>query len=36
MTTHLLTLADLAKEEFEAFFERAIELKEKQQKGTAV
>ena len=36
MTTHLLTLADLAKEEFEAFFKRAIELKEKQQKGTAV
>ncbi len=35
MTTHLLTLADLAKEEFEAFFKRAIELKEKQQKGTA-
>ncbi|MGD9055507.1 MAG: ornithine carbamoyltransferase [Desulfobacterales bacterium] len=36
MTTHLLTLADLAKEEFEAFFKRAIELKEKQQKGAAI
>jgi ornithine carbamoyltransferase len=35
MTTHLLTLADLAKEEFEAFFKRAIELKEKHQKDTA-
>ncbi|MGD8344056.1 MAG: ornithine carbamoyltransferase [Desulfobacterales bacterium] len=35
MTTHLLTLADLAKEEFEAFFTRAIELKEKMQKGVA-
>ncbi len=36
MTTHLLTLADLAKEDFEAFFKRAIKLKEKQQIGTAV
>ena len=36
MTTHLLTLADLAKEEFEVFFKRAIALKEKTLKGTAV
>ena len=35
MTKHLLTLADLSKEEFEAFFKRAIELKEKQKKGIA-
>jgi ornithine carbamoyltransferase len=35
MTTHLLTLADLSKEEFEAFFKRAVTLKEKQHKGTA-
>jgi len=35
MTKHLLTLADLAKEEFEAFFKRAIELKEKQKNGIA-
>ncbi len=35
MTTHLLTLADLTKDEFEAFFERAQVLKEKQRKGTA-
>ena len=35
MTKHLLTLADLKKEEFEAFFKRAIELKEKQKKGRA-
>jgi len=35
MTKHLLTLADLAREEFEAFFKRALELKEKQKKGTA-
>ena len=35
MTKHLLTLADLAKEDFEVFFKRAIELKEKQQQGTA-
>ena len=35
MATHLLTLADLTKEEFEAFFKRATELKEKQQKDTA-
>ena len=33
MTKHLLTLADLEKEEFEAFFKRAIELKQKQKKG---
>jgi len=32
---HLLTLADLEKEEFEAFFERAIALKQKQKKGVA-
>jgi ornithine carbamoyltransferase len=36
MTTHLLALANLAKEEFEAFFKRALELKNKQLKGTAV
>ena len=35
MRKHLLTLADLAKDEFEAFFKRAIELKAKQKKGTA-
>jgi ornithine carbamoyltransferase len=35
MAQHLLTLADLAKEEFEAFFKRAIELKEKHKKGIA-
>ena len=35
MTKHLLTLADLAREEFEAFFKRAVELKEKQKKGIA-
>lgn len=35
MTKHLLTLADLAKEEFEVFFKRAIELKEKQKNGIA-
>ena len=35
MTKHLLTLADLEKKEFEAFFKRAIELKQKQQKGLA-
>jgi ornithine carbamoyltransferase len=35
MTKHLLTLADLTKEEFEVFFKRAVELKEKQQKGNA-
>ena len=34
MTTHLLTLADLSKEEFEAFFKRAATLKEKQRQGT--
>ena len=33
MTKHLLTLADLTREEFEAFFKRAVELKEKQKKG---
>jgi ornithine carbamoyltransferase len=33
MTKHLLTLADLAMEEFEAFFKRAIELKQNQKKG---
>ena len=32
---HLLTLADFEKEEFEAFFKRAIELKQKQKKGMA-
>ncbi len=35
MTKHLLTLADLEKEEFEAFFKRAIELKQKQKEGKA-
>lgn len=35
MTKHLLSLADLTKEEFEAFFKRAVELKEKMQKGIA-
>jgi ornithine carbamoyltransferase len=35
MTTHLLTLADLTKEEFEVFFKRALALKEKKRKGTA-
>ena len=35
MAKHLLTLADLAKEEFEVFFKRAIELKEKHKKGIA-
>ena len=35
MTKHLLTLADMATDEFEAFFKRAVELKERQQKGTA-
>jgi ornithine carbamoyltransferase len=35
MAKHLLTLADLAREEFEAFFKRAVELKEKQKKGIA-
>jgi ornithine carbamoyltransferase len=35
MAKHLLTLADLAKEEFETFFKRAIELKEKQKNGIA-
>ena len=35
MAKHLLTLADLAKEEFEAFFKRAIELKENHKKGIA-
>ena len=35
MAQHLLTLADLAKEEFEAFFNWAIELKEKHKKGIA-
>ena len=35
MAKHLLTLADLAKEEFETFFKRAIELKEKHKKGIA-
>ena len=35
MTKHLLTLADLEKEEFEAFFKRAIELKQKHINGTA-
>jgi ornithine carbamoyltransferase len=33
MIKHLLSLADLAKEEFEAFFKRAFELKEKHKKG---
>ncbi len=35
MTKHLLTLADLEKEEFEAFFKRAMELKQKHKKGMA-
>ncbi len=35
MTKHLLTLDDLTREEFEVFFKRALELKEKQKKGTA-
>jgi ornithine carbamoyltransferase len=35
MKKHLLTLADLEKEDFEAFFKRAIELKQKQKKGIA-
>ena len=35
MTKHLLTLADLTKEEFEALFKRAAELKEKKQTGIA-
>ena len=35
MTKHLLTLADLEKEEFEAFFKRAVELKQKQKNGVA-
>ena len=35
MIKDLLTLADLTKEEFEVFFKRALELKEKQKKGTA-
>ena len=35
MTKHLLTLADLAREEFEVFFKRALELKEKREKGIA-
>jgi len=35
MSKHLLSLADLTKEEFEAFFKRAVELKEKKQKGIA-
>lgn len=35
MTKHLLTLADLAKDEFEAFFARAADLKEKHRKGKA-
>jgi ornithine carbamoyltransferase len=35
MNRHLLTLADLDKEEFEAFFTRALELKAKRKKGTA-
>jgi ornithine carbamoyltransferase len=35
MTKHLLALADLEKEEFEAFFKRAAVLKEKQKKGIA-
>ena len=34
MTKHLLTLADLAREEFEVFFKRAIELKAKKKKGS--
>ena len=35
MIKHLLTLADLAREEFEMFFKRAIELKKQQKKGNA-
>ena len=35
MTTRLLTLAALCREEFEAFFKRAATLKEKQRQGTA-
>jgi ornithine carbamoyltransferase len=35
MMKHLLTLADLEKEEFEVLFKRAIELKQKQKKGMA-
>jgi ornithine carbamoyltransferase len=35
MNKHLLTLADLAREDFEAFFKRAVELKEQQKKGIA-
>jgi len=35
MSKHLLTLADLAKEEFEVFFKRAIELKDKHKKSIA-
>ena len=35
MTKHLLTLVDLTREEFEVFFKRAVELKEKLKKGTA-
>ncbi len=35
MTKHLVTLADLEKEEFEGFFKRAIELKKKQKSGVA-
>jgi ornithine carbamoyltransferase len=35
MTTHLLTLADLTKEECEAFLKRAAELKEAYRKGKA-
>jgi ornithine carbamoyltransferase len=35
MTRHLLTLADLVMEEFEAFLKRALELKEKREKGIA-
>jgi ornithine carbamoyltransferase len=34
MAKHLLTLAALEKEEFEAFFKRAVELKQKKKKGT--
>ena len=35
MTRHLLTLADLTREELEAYFKRALELKQKQKKGHA-
>ncbi len=35
MISHLLTLADLAGDEFEAFFKRALELKQKQKTGRA-